>query len=415
MRRAASGTLLSRPDDWPTWRAHMEAQPVVWGRLQSKTDDVKEEMRTFVNHFKNLDKDFKVLFAAGDGLSNNQMDFQLTHDEDSEWNVDPPYLITVLGDLHGLWHVGHSRHRRFRPFCEKAAQKINYLGWVWEPNIQEHFHRLEWFIFILTQACAEYVIEICQVPGAIPYSNSVAFFREAKRNSDFAWVIYFLRDYGFFYIDYKHAVRENNGATLDILWREFLPGAKDVTAHKTKYGPLSIMRIFYATQLHPKLAQIYQFIRTIPHGREPGTRVGHDHVQEWMNKDLKRDVGPGKTEENVNNYCRRYNFWRVVLAGVYALVFSKRDVRKQQMKDMRSSVDVLKRWLRKSIGEDWDTATHPIAESNLGVSDKFPQPWFEDITASNVVDGPASLSHYVKRTIERMAPWFEFKPSPSDD
>ena len=68
----------------------MEAQPVVWGRLQSKTDDVKEEMRTFVNHFKNLDKDFKVLFAAGDGLSNNQMDFQLTHDEDSEWNVDPP-------------------------------------------------------------------------------------------------------------------------------------------------------------------------------------------------------------------------------------------------------------------------------------------------------------------------------------
>ena len=345
------------------WRPHFTVQPPMWDRGQNSEEDVIFELAEIFKQAIAEDPATKVLFAGGDGLTTDKLNYQLQTDAD-KWDADA-YLIPMLGEApHGLWHFGHMNHRRFRPLLVKIAEKLNFTAFRWEPTIHKDMNTEEWLIMISTRAIAEWVIDFCKTQGAVPYSNSVAFFREIEHNLDTAWCVHFLYSFGFAYLQFKQSVRCNDSDTLDLLWMEFLWGGRDVEANKTKYGPMAIMRVYYSQLLEPGLRRIFKFVRCLP--CDGGMCTGWDMPCEWLNDDVKSHVkGATISRSRVEKFCERYNFWRVVLNGLKRLLYSERAARKQYMKDMDKDVKLIKEWLNEEIGSDWSVVTLGSCESQL--------------------------------------------------
>ena len=83
---------------------------------------------------------------------------------------------------------------------------------------------------------------------------------------------------------------------------------------------MAIMRLFYSTQLTPALQQIYQYCRTHPHGKGTGTNIGHDEKEEWLNRDIKQNVGAGQTEETVNAFWLQLSYSIIHQLVLYCIV-----------------------------------------------------------------------------------------------
>ena len=338
---------------------------------------------------------------------------QLQSDGD-KWD-EKILILPMLGEApHALWHFGHMNHRRFRGFLTKLAEEINYTGFVWEPTIHKNFHTQEWFICICTRACAEWVLDLCKTQNAVPYSNTVAFFRDAGRNVDTAWVCYFLYMYGFPYLQFKQAVRTNDSDKLDLLWMEFLWGGREIEANKTKYGPMAIMRVYYSQLLEPALRRIFKFTRCLP--CDGPVCTGWDMPCEWLNKEIKATVTGGTiSQSRIAKFCERYNFWRVVLDGLKSLLYAARAERRQHMKDIDKDVQKIKDFLNEKISADYSEAVDPRSVSNI-VDNKYKPPWEteKDLAFGRFPDRE-KIVDYVKRTLERMAPWHKWAPDTTNN
>ena len=82
------------------------------------------------------------------------------------------------------------------------------------------------------------------------------FLAACEHNVDLATVVHYLYDTGFLTLQFRQAVRGNDGAMLDLLYREFYQLAYTGTANKVMYGQVAIARVFWADALEPELAAI---------------------------------------------------------------------------------------------------------------------------------------------------------------
>ena len=171
------------------------------------------------------------------------------------------------------------------------------------------------------------------------------------------------------------------------------------------------MRVYYSQLLEPGLRRIFKFVRCLP--CDGGMCTGWDMPCEWLNDDVKSHVkGATISRSRVEKFCERYNFWRVVLNGLKRLLYSERAARKQYMKDMDKDVKLIKEWLNEEIGSDWSEVTLGSCESQLGIDARYTKPWVveRDVAAGDrgPYAGREDTVSFVKRTIQRMAPWHKW-------
>ena len=112
------------------------------------------------------------------------------------------------------------------------------------PTVSE-FNEHEHFLRIAVEALAEYVVFISQTGS--DYRHCDAFLREAERNLSFGYICNFLFLFGFLYVETRAAVRKNDSATLDRVWRENLPTAR--AANKTNYSQMSVITVYWGGAL----------------------------------------------------------------------------------------------------------------------------------------------------------------------
>eukprot|EP00965_Chrysotila_dentata_P222951 6193290-Pleurochrysis_carterae.AAC.1 len=106
-------------------------------------------------------------------------------------------------------------------------------------------------------------------------------------------------------LDFKQSVCCGNGSKLDLFWREFCATRRTCAAHKTNYILMSIMRIFWASALHPDMATLYQSMRSIPMSeREASMLVGSDCVVEWLNAAITKSVAYSVSEERIDEFIK---------------------------------------------------------------------------------------------------------------
>eukprot|EP00965_Chrysotila_dentata_P133949 4430172-Pleurochrysis_carterae.AAC.2 len=62
---------------------------------------------------------------------------------------------------------------------------------------------------------------------------------------------------------------------------------------------MAIMRIFWADVLHPKLAELYHSMRSIPMFAREGSMIGWDYVIDWLNAAITEGVSHHVSEERM--------------------------------------------------------------------------------------------------------------------
>ena len=96
----------------------------------------------------------------------------------------------------------------------------------------------------------------------------------------------------------------------------------------------------------------------------------------------------------------------MVIDGIKSVLYSERQARKQYMKDMDADVKIIKDLLNEKISSDYSEAVQDNAESKLGIDSRYNQPWFQEkLYAEKRVPDRECQVDYVKRTIQRVAPW----------
>ena len=215
-----------------------------------------------------------------------------------------PLIVPVQGEApHGVFHVMHAGWRLYIRFIRWCADKLGRPPKmiVDDPKVSD-FNSHYFFLGILTRACAEYVTELQQTGG--PGVDMLETILDEVHDSPcLKWVVHFLNDFAFLVLQFKQSVRSNDGACLDLLWREFFSLGHTSTANKTLYVPMCIMRVWYAKALSPPLARLYQAARSIPLSNHPGSMTGWDmpieHLNAYITSSVKHRVSPESIERAV--------------------------------------------------------------------------------------------------------------------
>ena len=121
---------------------------------------------------------------------------------------------------------------------------------------------------------------------------------------DLAWVVHYLYDGGFLELEFKQSLRQNLSDKLDDCWCEFVTLARTGSGHKTTYGILAIMQVYRSVCLHPKLAELWRTIRTLPMSSNPGARVGWDSPCEWLHAELTASPKIRVTEHSITEFIK---------------------------------------------------------------------------------------------------------------
>lgn len=355
--KATAGTLLDKPDyDSPFPPTHFHWHPPIRERLQSSYDDVNFEidtMRTSVYHQYS-----KVLFLGGDGLSYMRLIHRLKQDP-RRYMETTPIIIPQLGEHpHGTFHVLHGCWRLWWPLLEKFAHVAKNKQVRADPIISA-FNEHEHFMRICARACAEYVVEISATGS--DYRVVGHFLRAAERNLSFAYVCYFLHLAAFPFLQMRNAVRQNDSDTLDLIWREFLATGRTSLANKTNYSQMSIVRVYWGWALVPPMQAVYRNVRTLRH---LFTHVGWDWPIEYLNLLIREGVQANITWEQIEKFIRRLNFTAIVNRGLDAVFRRFRRAEKATDRDVDTTVEAIKDFLRESIGTTFSEAT-TASDDNL--------------------------------------------------
>ena len=116
-----------------------------------------------------------------------------------------------------------------------------------QPTVSEH-NAVQHAIQILIRASAEYVRELSDEVGAIPYTQVEKFMATCDRNIDLAELVHFLHDGGFLILQHKNAVREDKEDVIDLSWREFVTLRQPCGP---RHVPLVPRRLVSHVTLHP--------------------------------------------------------------------------------------------------------------------------------------------------------------------
>ena len=189
-----------------------------------------------------------------------------------------PVVIPRMGENpHGLYHFMHGDWRIWAPLLMRLAALVNNRQVKWDPTMVD-FSSHEHFLRIVSQACAEYVVEIART--GTDFRATQHFLADAERNLSFAYIVFFLYLFAFKYLEYKNAIRRNASQHLDMLWRENLSSTRTAKANKTNYRQMSIILVYWGAALVPPLQAFYHNTRTI---RWIHAHVGWDMPIEKLN------------------------------------------------------------------------------------------------------------------------------------
>ena len=135
-----------------------------------------------------------------------------------------PAIIPVQGEHpHGIFHGMHAGWRLYWPFLCRIAEPdvLDIRSIKQDPNVSDFsFHRF--FLFTVVRACSEFITDLGEDDAAATAFDCVSeYMAKSESNIDFAWVVHFLYDYGFWVLDFLQSVRSNQSERLDVLWREF--------------------------------------------------------------------------------------------------------------------------------------------------------------------------------------------------
>lgn len=369
LQLASNGELDKRPSFVsPYPPTHFIWQPPIKDRLQSSYEDVNFEMNYIRRQPQHADS--QVLELGGDGLTYMRIIARIAQNPQFYlFKRESPALLPRLGEHpHGTYHVLHGEWRLWWPLIERAAVIVKNKQVVQDPNVTE-FNQSEHFIRILTEACAKYVVEISRT--GTDYRMTAQFLRAADANLSFAYVCQFLFLFGFKYKQMRDSVRTNDSATLDLIWRESLASLRAASKHggtreqgKTNYATMCVVLAYWGVALVEPLATAYHRSRTL---RLIDAHVGWDMPIEYLNRLIGESVVSNITHELIAKFLRNLNFTHVVHRALNMIVKRNREPDAAKLKKIKTDVDLLLDWLRKSIGTTYAQATAPSNDNLLGV------------------------------------------------
>jgi len=312
-------------------------------------------------------------------------------------------VIPRMGENpHGLFHFMHGDWRIWAPMLMKFAEVVRNKQVKPDPTIVDH-NSHQHFLRVVTQALAEYVVEIART--GTDYHITQAFLSDAERNLSFAYIVFFLYTFGFKYLDYRHAVRRNESRKLDLLWRENLCSMRTATANKTNYRQMAVILVYWGIALVPTLGAFYHNTRTV---RWIWSHVGWDMPIEKLNMWIKESVVSNISKWQICQFIRRLNFMQHVVR-VLKLIFRRRRKRETcTPKDVRTDVDALKVFLRKNVGTTYAEVTQPSDANPMEIDlatwggSRRPRDCapFNRLRATN-----HSYRAYVRTNITKLCPW----------
>ena len=352
----------------------------------------------------------KVNIQGGDGLAVKRLLEVIAADPITFLDTTPA-VVPMLGEYpHGLHHIMHTAHRNFKPFVMRCAKETGNIAIVEDPAEVKYFNSHMYFHWKLTRACAEYLYEISRSPGGLDFEDVPSFFRAVEANIDLAWVAHYAYDAGFLMLDFKQALRANQSDVLDQDWCEFLTLARTGTGHKTTYGILALMQVYRSVTLHPKLAELWRTVRTLPMSKNPGARVGHDSPCEWLHADITASVQTHVTEATIEKFITTRPFTTTVERELRSLLGTESDSSANKLKAMDEDVKKLLKLFRSEIGATWAAATSANAVSKLKMQSRSQTtPWAEyEAVASQ--KGNDSTASYVRRHLSTYAFQHEWQP-----
>ena len=373
----------------------------IFDRLQSSYEDVNFEvdlMRGSVFH-----KFSEGLMLGGDGLSYMRLIHRLAQDP-RRYLETMPIVVPRMGENpHGLYHFMHGDWRIWAPLLMRLAAVVGNRQVKSDPTIVD-FNSHEHFLRIVSQACAEYVVEIARTGTS--YDTMQPFLADAERNLSFGYIVFFLHLFAFKYLEYKNAVRRNASKHLDMLWRENLCSTRTAKANKTNYRQMSVILVYWGTVLVLPLQEFYHNTRTI---RWIHSHVGWDMPIEKLNMWIKESVVSNISEFQIIKFIARLNFMQHVVRAIKSLVYGRRARDAATQKDISADKAlIIKEFLRACIGTTYATATQPSDANLLGVdmSDWGGLRRPRACAPFNQVRGAQQgYRAYVRRQIAKLCPW----------
>jgi hypothetical protein len=303
---------------------------------------------------------------------------------------------------HGLFHFMHGDWRIWSPLLLRLAVVTSNRQLRADPTIVD-FNKHQHFLRIVTQALAEYVVEISRT--GTDYRACQQFLADSERNLSFAYVVYFLYMFGFKFLDYRRAVRRNESRHLDMLWRENLPSTRTAKGNKVNYRQMSVILVYWGVALVPALHTFYHATRTI---RWIHSHVGWDMPIEKLNMWIKESVVSNISEWQICKFISRLNFMQHVMRNLLALV------RRRRQRDTAIPIDIavekekIKEFLRANIGTTYAMVTQPSDDNLLNV-DMADWGGLRRPRAcapfAQIRKAQAGYREYVRRQLTKLCPW----------
>ena len=324
----------------------------MFGVQQSSYADVNFELREMRSHRFHMNSNCVQL--GGDGLSYMRLIHRLIPKLFLERT---PVVIPRLGEApHGKFHVLHGGWRLWWPLLMQLAAVVGNRKVKKDPTVSE-FNEHEHFLRIAVEALAEYVVFISQTGS--DYRHCDAFLREAERNLSFGYICNFLFLFGFLYVEMRAAVRKNDSATLDRVWRENLPTAR--AANKTNYSQMSVITVYWGGALREPLRTAFHNTRTL---RWLDTHVGLDFPIEQLNNWIADACPKNITEDWVRKFIRRVPFTQTVNRSVRAALHANREDESEHLKHIAKDKALIVLFLKEKIGDTYQAAT-AASDANL--------------------------------------------------
>ena len=127
---------------------------------------------------------------------------------------------------------------------------------------------------------------------------------------------------------------------------------------------MCVVLAYWGVALVEPLATAYHRSRTL---RLIDAHVGWDMPIEYLNRLIGESVVSNITHELIAKFLRNLNFTHVVHRALNMIVKRNREPDAAKLKKIKTDVDLLLDWLRKSIGTTYAQATAPSNDNLLGV------------------------------------------------
>ena len=372
-RALRAGTYFHRPSFQPAHAHHLWYQRPFEGLLQSSYADVEEEVDGMRENPKH--KHSWWVFIGGDGLAINRVNHTLAR-HPGKYLRQRPVVIPVQGEHpHGTCHILHMGWRPFSPLVVGLLKDIGHAECKADFTVSS-FNDYDHSMCILIEGIAKYFMHLSDHGGPPPLGDSGAFLAACSINVDLEWLAHFLHDFGFLYWDTRQAVRGNDSARIDLSWWECVSFMHTIESNKTQYAPMAILRVFWSEALHPNLARIYHYNRTISLLGLKGSNCGWDMPIEKENLAISSNV-VRPTFERVCAYVAELNLLGPVIRAIQKILFKHRQVQPGKMKKISEDVNLIVEKLKKVLGATWAEACvpRPQKDSKLINPPKSPMPW----------------------------------------